>query len=100
MTPNELLRELHERGIEVTAAGDKLRFRPGDAVTPDLRAVLIANKAELLELLSREEAAHGSPKVPTPSEIGEATDFALRRRLLPQADPVRLASLRRNTATR
>src|SRR5687767_384267 len=40
MRPSELLAELSKRGVEVAVHGDRLRFRPQDAVTPELRAAL------------------------------------------------------------
>jgi hypothetical protein len=47
----EVLAELSRRGVEIAADGDRLRFRPQSAVTPDLRAALIEHKADLLRLL-------------------------------------------------
>ena len=63
MTPNAvdaLLAELAERGIELQACEDRLRFRPRAAVTPDLAARLQTHKAELLALLCE----HGSSASP------------------------------------
>jgi hypothetical protein len=54
MTPNPLgvlLADLSARGIELRADGDRLRFRPRAAVTPDLAARLKAHKARLLAVL-------------------------------------------------
>jgi hypothetical protein len=50
--PAELLAELTRRGVEIAVEGDRLRFRPQDAVTPDLRAALIEHKTDLIRLLS------------------------------------------------
>lgn len=51
MHPTELLAELSRRGVAIAVAGDRLRFRPQDAVTPDLRAALVEHKADLIRLL-------------------------------------------------
>jgi hypothetical protein len=51
-----LLGELRERGVEVWAAGDRLRYMPRSAVDPELRDRLAAHKAELLEALGPEPA--------------------------------------------
>ena len=55
MGPTELLAELTRRGVEVAVDGDRLRFRPQDAVTPDLRAALIEHKTDLIRLLGRDD---------------------------------------------
>lgn len=61
MTANDLLSELRRRGIELVAAGDRLRYRPKDAVTPELREAILAHKAEIMRLLGDREPAFGSP---------------------------------------
>jgi TubC N-terminal docking domain len=48
VTLTVLLAELSAQGVILAAAGDRLRFWPSTAVTPDLRAALVAHKAELL----------------------------------------------------
>ena len=45
----DLLAELWRRGIQVEAHGDRLRYRPRSAVTPELAQRLKSRKAELLE---------------------------------------------------
>ena len=55
MQPAELLAELSRRGVAIAVAGDRLRFRPQDAVTPDLRTALIEHKADLIRLLGRDD---------------------------------------------
>jgi hypothetical protein len=50
----ELLERLAERGVELAAEGDRLRYRPREAVPPDLRAALAAHKPEILRLFSAE----------------------------------------------
>jgi hypothetical protein len=52
MTAVELVRTLQARGIELAPAGDRVRFRPGDAVTAEERDALRAHKAEVLALLA------------------------------------------------
>jgi hypothetical protein len=54
MTPNPLgvlLADLAARDIELQAHGDRLRFRPRSAVTPDLAERLTRHKAQLLAIL-------------------------------------------------
>jgi len=53
--PTEVLAELARRGVEVAVDGDRLRFRPQGAVTPDLRAALAEHKADLIRLLGDDE---------------------------------------------
>lgn len=52
----DLLMELDGLGIQLEADGDRLRFRPRDAVTADLAARLKAHKAALLALLAKRAA--------------------------------------------
>jgi TubC N-terminal docking domain len=47
----DLLLELDRLGVRLQADGDKLRFNPRSAVTPDMLARLKVHKAELLALL-------------------------------------------------
>ncbi len=47
-----LLVELIRRGIEICAAGDRLRYRPRSAMTPDLADRLAAHRAGLLAILA------------------------------------------------
>lgn len=51
MGPADVLEELNRRGVAIAVAGDRLRFRPQDAVTPDLRAALLEHKTDLIRLL-------------------------------------------------
>ena len=52
-TAAQLLTELQALGVTLAADGDRLRFRPGTAVTPELLARLRTHKAELLAMLAR-----------------------------------------------
>ncbi len=52
-----LLVELARRGIELRAAGDRLRYRPRAAMTPDLADRLAAHRGDLLAILAAADAA-------------------------------------------
>ncbi len=45
-----LMADLHPRGIDVQVTGDTIRYRPRDAVTPDLMQRLQTHKVELLAM--------------------------------------------------
>jgi hypothetical protein len=51
VTAKTLLAVLWARGVQLEAVGERLRFRPAAAVSPDLRAALVAHKAEVLARL-------------------------------------------------
>ena len=53
-TPTTLLAEFDRLGIEVKANGDRLRFRPRNAVSDELLAALRQHKTEILETLTRQ----------------------------------------------
>src|SRR5262249_44739730 len=57
MSAAELLGALRARGVELVAAGDRLRFRPVAAVTLDELAALRVQKAAVLSLLRAETSA-------------------------------------------
>lgn len=52
MDATTLLDTLRFRGVTLTARGDRLTYRPLDAVTPDLLAALREHKADLLTRLA------------------------------------------------
>lgn len=57
-----LLNELYRRGVALRRDGDNLVVRPKSSMTPDLRAQLLAHKAEVLALLgssAERDVAHG-----------------------------------------
>src|SRR6266536_2515893 len=54
MGPTELLAELSRRGVELAVEGERLRFRPQEAITLELRAALVEHKSVLLRLLENE----------------------------------------------
>jgi len=60
--------ELAAKNIELEAAGERLRFRPREKVTPDLATRLKAHKAELLALLQRPKDTTPPPKPPPPTD--------------------------------
>ncbi len=55
MSASELLAELRECGVEVVAAEGQLRYRPREAVTPQLLGRIREHKPELLKLLESEQ---------------------------------------------
>ena len=48
-----LLQELQRDGFEFCVEGDRLRIRPAERITPELRDALKARKAELLPIVWR-----------------------------------------------
>jgi hypothetical protein len=56
----ELLVEVSRLGIELVAHGDRLRYRPRTAVTPDLAERLRIHKGELLTILRDARAPDGT----------------------------------------
>jgi hypothetical protein len=56
MAAQDLLAELGRRGVELAADGERLRYRPRDAVPPELRVAIVEHKHALLALLADEEA--------------------------------------------
>jgi hypothetical protein len=68
MTADEVLKALHERGAELTADGDQLRYRATKtAIGPELRQAIASHKAELLSRLTTAPAKEPPP----PDQIGE-----------------------------
>ena len=53
MSAPALLRELQQRGITLSATGDKIKFvAPRGAMTPDLKAAVAQHKQELITILN------------------------------------------------
>jgi hypothetical protein len=52
MSAAALLAALRARGVQLAADGDRLRWRPREAVTAEERAALAQHKAELLLMLA------------------------------------------------
>lgn len=59
MTASDLLSDLRARGVELVAAGDRIRFRPADALTDADRAALRDHRAEIIVLLAGDFAPVG-----------------------------------------
>ena len=59
MSAKALLEELRGRDVELMTDGDRLRYRPKSAVTPDLLDRLRRHKPSLLRLLEREKCKAG-----------------------------------------
>jgi hypothetical protein len=69
MSAVHLLADVAQRGITLEARGDRLRYHPRSALTPDLAERLKAHKAELLALLR--PTPHAA--LPPPAPATEAT---------------------------
>lgn len=52
-SPAELVRQFAARGITITAQGGDLHVQPGDRLTEDDRALLLAEKPAILQALAR-----------------------------------------------
>lgn len=65
MRAAELLMDLGRLGIRLEADGERLRYRPQSALTPDLLYRLKAHKAELLAMLR--PAPEAVPTLPVPT---------------------------------
>ena len=52
----DLLAELNALGVQLATAGDRVRFRPWEAVTEALAKRMRAHKADLLAAVRRREA--------------------------------------------
>jgi hypothetical protein len=64
MTAAEFLSELRERGIMITAKGDRLHIdAPLGILTPDVHRLLIEKKTELLAILREETDCASNPSV-------------------------------------
>ncbi|MBO9649696.1 MAG: hypothetical protein J7605_14400 [Variovorax sp.] len=57
MTGAELFRQIDDAGLNVRAAGDCVAASPAALLTPDMRALLIERKPELLAFLREAERA-------------------------------------------
>ena len=80
MPAREILDALRKGGIEVVAEGDRLRFRPRSAVSPELQVAMAEHKFELLRLLETEAASTvcGSVRTPVPLSSPLDSTSALR----------------------
>ncbi len=84
MRAPDLLAELHRRGVEIRAAGDRIRYRPASKVPLELREEIRAHGSELLAELA--PAQHDDPlgiEDQEPKELRvEPTAYLLYSRLL------------------
>lgn len=76
----DLLTYLTRLGIEMVAHGDRLRYRPRSALTPDLAERLRAHKAEVLAILRPAEGPGGAT-------AAQAVDHPERVVSRPEATP-------------
>ena len=65
MNTPELLSDLDRLGIRLKADGERLRYYPRSALTPDLLGRLKAHKADLLALLQATSAPDQAPATST-----------------------------------
>jgi hypothetical protein len=59
MTTAELLATLHQRGVNLKVEGDRLRYCPRSAVTPELASQMKLHKNELMAAVQPPEASNG-----------------------------------------
>lgn len=69
MTATDILSELVRRGVHLEVAGDKLRWRPKEAVTPELVEVLKQWKTEIIAALTGSKTT-GLGQCPGPERCG------------------------------
>ncbi len=101
-SPAAIVADLAKRGIRLEPHGDRLRFHPRSAVTPELASWLAPRKTELISWLRARDAARPespqrtagrgyleSPEAPNglPGSNAEAVFQAKPRNLLPNALP-------------
>ena len=68
MTATEILGELTCRGVSLEVVGDRLLFRPQEAVPAELVEALREHKAEILAALPTEQQATGYSQCPGPEK--------------------------------
>jgi hypothetical protein len=77
MSARRLLEELRGHGVELKVDGDQLRYRPKEAVTPQLQDQIKRHKPKLVKLLEQErckldEAGHYPPDLPEARKLKAA----------------------------
>ena len=82
MSTAKLLADLARLGIRLEADGDRLRYAPRSAVTPDLLSRMGARKGELLEIMRPAVAPNGATMTPA---AGEAEPAESRPQAAPEA---------------
>ena len=80
MTAKALLQDLQRNGVKIMAHGDKLRVSPRGVIGPDVRALLLEHKSEILALLQTPVLA---PTERLPHLIDEEALYRLWWRTLP-----------------
>src|SRR6266480_7552519 len=76
MTTLELLSDLQNLDIHLERAGDKLRVdAPKGALTPELRAILLEQKAALLALLSGPPSCSEETEQAHPEDVSVAAEI-------------------------
>ena len=64
MSPQVLLEQLHEMGVEVIPEGDRLRLRaPKGVLTPEVQRAISEQKPEILRCLTRMARVRGTDRV-------------------------------------
>ena len=76
MTPAALLAELERRGVELRAVGDRLLYRPIEAIDPELRAALTMHKSAVLAGLRGRIKPHHADDHHAPDGAHEHQDLA------------------------
>jgi hypothetical protein len=67
MSAVDLLHELRQRGVVLAADGDRLRYGAASGVlTPELRQALVEQKADIIALLTAEQAVLNERMAPGP----------------------------------
>ena len=74
MTATQLIADLDRLGVQLEAQGERLRYSPRSAVTPDLAGRLKTHKAELLAILQSK---------PTPNTSANNKNHLEGERLFP-----------------
>jgi hypothetical protein len=78
MSAAELLLDLDRLGIQLEADGERLRYFPRSALTPDLLARLKAHKADLLAMLRPSPDADAALPAPTREAPAKPTKAVCR----------------------
>ena len=86
MTAKALLQDLERNGVKIVAHGDKLRVSPRGVIGPDVRALLLEHKAEILALLQQSVMA---PTEMVPTLVAEEALYRLWWKTLPDKDLAR-----------
>src|SRR5215475_13378592 len=92
MTAQELLSKLRAKGVEVSASGDDRLVidAPRGTINEELRSSLAAHKAELLELLKKQNTVASLPQdlVPEPPTVTSRPVSSPIPELVPEPPPV------------